>query len=643
MAKTNKLYMAQIGTSGDAEVILVDIFALPYDQFDVEKPLVILESVDMGKAKNRVFPDFTNVIIEGGSLNCNDFKINSETVLPYGFDVLVCDHAINDLGNLIGVLPSSVSTVVTRQAVLNAVKNKKSDALQKAQEFMVTYPDVNVTDGKQCLSDIMVQIYTESQATKTLPETPTVKPTPVSVALKTEEWLSVEELVTECRLLMPELSDVSDDVLARYVKMARSSKAGLRLNVRELVRPEDGAKINCVHRDCINVVAEFIVEKLAQQQERNANAAKKATPEKPVEKKTLVPVVDTPKPKQLNIDGKVVVETKIKKYIPNRLWNQIRGAAGNNKSVLLAILNDIECINIIPKQTKGKKVYYIKDGKLHSSSTVDFKNSRCLAQAFSGQNDKTRIIWGMSGDVFVCVNFYPEHDSNAAACAYRKFIREYRLDLSDVDWDKCLLVSDLIADMSEPHGKPSYDLPSMPNVSDTSEVPDTSEVSDTPEVPEAPRDETVVPSTVDVSVQKKQRGRPKKDVVVPTPVVSKESILVTQKTQEPKPVAESPKVVEPVQTVMEQIPEADQSPKHNWVDLYSMDTQFTVMIAQIDVQYHDLLARMSGERNTDARLTMTRDLHQLLLRKKSYEGALEKMRMFNDEMQIMCQNMEKQH
>ena len=445
MAKAKKLYMAQIGYSGDAEVIDVDVFALPYDRFNAENPLVILESVDLGKAKNKAFPDFSNVVLEGGCFNCNEFRISPDTVLPYGFDVLACDHAISDLGNLIGVLPSSVGTVLTRQAVLNAVKNKKPEALQKAKEFMDMYPCVNVTDGKQYLSDIMAQIYAAPQVAQTLPEVPVAEPEQVSVAVKTDEWLSSEEVCAACKQASEIISALSDEDTERYVKYARGNKARLKIRKQQMLRA-DGCEIVCIHRDDISLVVDCVLAQIESDKKRADKESKKQ------EKKAAQPKTEAVKPVESGVYvGDVELKpTKIKKYILDSVWKSIQTECGKNTTLLRQILNDIEEINVVPKKVSRGAVFSIKDNKAVKSDALEYKNYRCVAQGFESQKSAQRIVWGIVGPKLIAQYFFADHDNPKSRVEYRTAINNIDAEADFVaNPDKYLLVSDLLSQMGE--------------------------------------------------------------------------------------------------------------------------------------------------------------------------------------------------
>ena len=158
MAKATTIYEATVG-SGDARRIEnVDIMDLSNVEMGPDARVVINDDVTMGKGRKRPLPDFRYVDILG-ELDCADFVIGAETVLPLGIKGLKCGFAIGDLSVLVGKLPKTCKTVYVRHALLNNVKNNKDGALDAARKFAQKYPRVNVVDGKGAnLHDIFVAL-----------------------------------------------------------------------------------------------------------------------------------------------------------------------------------------------------------------------------------------------------------------------------------------------------------------------------------------------------------------------------------------------------------------------------------------------------------------------------------------------------
>lgn len=632
MAKT-VLCDATLMAEQGARALQVDIFNLPYGEFDATNPLLIAGDVALGSPKNTPFPDFRNVEIDG-CFDCSYYKISSDTVLPRGITSLVCKCSINNLSDLIGVLPDSVQTVVLKSSMLTAI-GRDSDAYAAAVEFVARYPNIVVTDGKQTtLYNVMESVAQRNQKQQK-PVVESVSQV-ASVPQKTADYLSREELAIACISCSPALSEIPMESLLRYIKMASSAKSGLRLKSQEMTRPEDGVKINCVHCDCVATVANFIVEKHAQQQERESvqNAVAVAAADFVADQRAERQARATATVKTSNafcIDGREVSPTKIKKYIPKRLWNQIKGAAGNNKTLLLAILNDIECINVQPADTQGKKVYYIADGELKASRTVDFKNTRCLAQSFGPQNDRPRIVWGMSGDVFVCVNFFPEHCSNTSVLKYRKFIRDFKMDLSEMNLDEYLSVSDLIAEMADSNGKPAPDFQDAPQP--VEQVMDEPVPASTPEpVPEpvsapAPRPRgrprKAPPASIIQNAQ--QTVEPIAEQTVAAPISEPEIVPISEPAPEPAPAVIENQVAQPV------VP--------SWVDLYHISAQIETSYTRVLQCKTELLELLATEQEPDKSLELNDALRNVLLRQKRLNDARARILAINEQLKRMREDL----
>ena len=425
MAEQTDFFDATIMENDVRVLVRVDLFDLPYEKFDKVHPLCLLDGVKLDKAKGRQWPDLSNVVI-GGDFECSkEFTITADTKLPLFFTRLICEHAINSLDVLIGKLPlgflgHDTPTVVVRTAILNSIKKNKDGAQDAAKKFVEYYPNVCVTDGKTTLAEIL-KAAEPVQAPVKIAST---KNTDSVIALKTEEWLSADELVEHCVTTSEEIAALPAAQVTRLVQMARSNKANLKLRTTTMTRPDDGAQIVCVHRDDAARVAEYVMNNITQQdKEKTPKAtATKAKPEK----------VEAPKVQKQTyfVGAREIRPIKIKKYISKVTWGQIQSKAGNSIDTLLNILQDIDNINVNPTDTNGEQVIFIKDKQVKISPTVKFKNSRCLCQGFGTLDDRPRIVWEVAGNVFVCQKFFAEHENPR----YNKYLRDANLDLDDVNF-----------------------------------------------------------------------------------------------------------------------------------------------------------------------------------------------------------------
>lgn len=662
MAKQINKYEAVIFKDGQPTPIMVDIHNLPYDSFDVTNPINIMGDVDLGKSKNHAWPDLSAVIING-SLDCSDFPITAKTVLPLTFKKLVCKFSINDLGVLIGRLPMGVSQVVVRTALLNSVRKNKDGALDIARRFARAYPNITVTDEKQTLNDMLMEIERASAAIAVTPQPSKPQTAKPEVATKTAEWLEGSELVAHCAAASEKFASLSPDAQERHMRMARSAKVRLDLKTGQFKRPSDGATVQCVHVDCVPMLLDYILTSIAAQEE--SRAAKDAT--KSVEKqpaKTVKPV-QTKKKSTYFFGSEPVKPIKIKKYISKSAWGQIRAKVGNNTGALLRVLQDIEDINIDPAKahTTAGQVGFIKDNQVQVSPTVTFKNGRCLTQGFGTLDDRPRLVWGICGHSFVCQDFFPAHEGKAKL-KYNQLLREINILASDLDLSEYLLVSDLIKELSDT--RTSADAVVAEPVAKTEIVPEPAPVVTEPVVAEPVVTEPAVtePSVAEVAspVEKKRRPRirvnkaeyitrakngkttPAKKTVIEsahsTPAASVVMPEIVEKTQRPRITRHKTELVvsaKPDDAVARSVSAIESQPQ--WVDIGSMHHELLVNIDSLFVRQNALMSLMMAENDTDKLLKMTAELQDILQKKQQYENALSKLDSINmtlQELQREC-------
>ena len=673
MAKKTKLYNVGYGqNSGEPNVDFdVDLFDLPYDKATPDDPLVIFfgedeeKVVDMGKCKNRPWPDFSNVCI-AGALDCQDFTIDANTVLPICFDKLICRHSINDLGVLIGLLPADFMTapeptIVVRSAILNNVKANKDGALSTARRFMEKYPNVVVTDEKKLVLSEIVAEHDRAKSEPVITASTQIsvgkKPAKKNSAttIKDDNWLSTEEMVERCKEASQLIAGLSVDQTARYIKMARSVKAGLGLTTTQCARLSDGATITCVHISEVQRVVDYIERAVSEAAVSAANKSEAVkVQKKPVPSASKV----VPRRPKYYIGDKEVKPAKIKKYISKNVFSEIASACSKNTSLLLTILNDINVINIAPTDTNGRKVYYIQDNKVETATSMEFKNVNCFAQGFETRQSRQRLVWGISGDCFVCEKFFSDHDSRDKA--YQKYIRNLSLDVSKLDLSEYLYVPDLIAELSagkeivsepadtpvvEPIAKPVVEPVVKPVVEPIAKpVEQTSTVvaqrlSDDPAIQtlSAADAETVTDEPVEPVVKNKKRTRlirTKYEQTRQRPVVEP----VAKPAVEPvaKPVVET--VAKPVvEPVAEPVVPNTSDENVSWAELYAIHGKFQDRMNVLGVTQAALIRQLSQEQDTNALLMTTKNLQYVLEQKQECERALEKMRQMNEALKKLQQ------
>lgn len=594
-----KLYTATISYEGGTDVLDVDMLNLPYDMFGAEFPLEIRGDVDMGKCKGQNLPDMTNVIING-AFDCSTCTLTEASVLPRGITSLACKHSIGSLDVLIGRLPDTVTTVVVRSAILSAVKDaaKKNSvdktAYENALRFMDLYPNITVTDGKKTLRDVI------DSCVEKVAEKATAKPTKVKQEIvpepQTADWLSVTELVAVCeQMLSPDVLAKLDKDLKRYIRQATNSKSTIKIETREM-RRTDGSVVKCIHQEDAVRVVEYVAQSVV---EKSESVVSLEPAKKPTTKKSDKPVAQTAK-KKYYIGNREIFAVKIKKYISKAAWGQILSKVGKNTGALLKVLQDIEDINTNPAlaHTASGQVAFIQDGIVQVSPTVGFKNGRCLAQGFGTLDDRPRIVWGISGNNFVCQNFYPAHEGKVKL-EYNTLLRTIDIDISKLDLSEYLLVSDLIKELSAERA--------------------------TPEIVEQ---EQVVQPTI----------KPTPKVTPAAPVVVKAA------KQEQAPIVQpaKPEITKPVIKPEDTMPEQNKFKKQDvarpapktpyWASLYHISTQINADYRATVAQQERLIAALSKPLDTEQMLDYTNELHEVLSHKKDLEWAKRQLEEKNKEL-----------
>lgn len=648
MAKQNRTYTAIINTEEDQDVVMVDMHDLPYDRFDAEHPLVILDDVDLGKSKNRTWPDFSNVIVKG-AFDCSDFQITSKTVLPRTFKKLICKFSISDLGVLFGLLPLGVESIVVRPALLNNIKKNKDGALDTARAFAKSYPGITVTDGKQTLKEVFAELYmaTSAAAEKKIKVKTVTEPV---YADKTAEWLDSNELIDYCMRTSDKVAQLPFESVERYVRIARSAKAGLNIRTERLKRGAD--IVSCVHVDSAPAVLEYVESSIA------AKFAKETKVEKEAPKKSKEPVVAVPAQPRFFVGSDEIKPVRIKKYISKSAWTQIRSKCSCSVPEQLRILNDIQCINVDPASTKGNSVVYIQNGSVKKSRTVKFKSVRCLSQGFGSVDNNSRLVWGVSGNTFVCQKFFANHSTGDE---YQWYMRDLYVDLAQLDLSEFLYVPDLIQELSGDRGPAPSDTPdkeSAKKVDDTNSAEDIVVDSASDVVPEqtgsalkpvaVPEPTNMAPEITGASKDKEEgatnsvtskpavKASPRKRIkkrksefvvrVIPCAGIGdcvlgtdsgKADNAVNKNEQFNKGQKHARSGTEKHTANMANMPKPE-----DWVDLYSLNYKVVETTKKLAQRQSALLIHMLAEHNTENMLRLTQELESVLQEKKKCEHAL---------------------
>ena len=628
MAK-KRLYDATVFRDGKAQNISVDITALPYGKFDFEHPLLIKSDVVMDNGKKKLLPDFSNVVIMG-AFDCSSYTINADSKLPIGITELICLHSVNDLDVLTSVLPDSVRKVVVRTAILNSIKKESDNALGLAQNFIEKYPYTVVTDGKTVLSDVLNQLTVEQVGTSA--EKVNSVPVQVQTEQKTDEWLSMDELIFAYKQDKDAISGISDENIQRAIRIVRK-----KLNKRELMR-EDGVMVNCIHRDELPSLVVAINQQQKRDSVQRANARQKEVAHK-TEQVTEKSVRQTSVPK-LFVGNKELQKIVIKKYIKNNVWKEIQKHCKNDLDRQLEFLESIEVINIKPVDTAGKKVCYIQDGVLKTSSTVTFKNIQWLTQGFSTLDDRARIIWCMNEHGFIATEYFEEHEKKQSV-DYKKAIRNK--DVAGFTTVDTLSVSDLIKELTaEREAKQANAIESV--CSDVICVPaDVQSVK--PVVQKQQKRKRVrihnKPNALDLSNVRVE----KYDMKVENLADAQD--VIAQEKQECQKIANviEKDVVTAIESALwggivasKQFVSGSNNVDLKWNDVDSLQASFTVMLSELNSKKSVIVSLLSSESNTENLLDYTADLRSVLEHKQVCEKTLCKLEQIKSELNQIRQD-----
>ena len=576
--------------------------------FGPEFPLEIRGDVDMGKCRGQALPDMTNVMIDG-AFDCSTCALTKDSVLPGKITSLVCKHSIGSLDVLVGKLPDTLKTIVVRSAIFTAIKDaaKKNSvdktAYENALAFVNMYPNVVVTDGKKTLRDVL------NTCAEKVVETPVSKQAAVVKKdlpeQQTEEWLSVSELVVVCeeKISAYVLKNLDKD-LKRYVRQALNQKSNIKIETREM-RRADGSIVKCVRHEDVESIIEYITTSATSKQDTVAQPEKN---KKAIEKKSEAPVTQTGK-KKYYIGNREICSVKIKKYISKAAWGQVLSKVGKNTNALLKVLQDIEDINTNPAlaHTASGQVAFIKDGAVHVSPTVGFKNGRCLAQGFGTLDDRPRIVWGICGNTFVCQNFYPAHEGKVKL-EYNALLRTIDIDIFKLDLSEYLLVSDLIKELSAER--------------EASTVVIKEEVVQPAVIAESQ------PSTIksETEVQIKTEEQPVAEPVTPiiTKSEDKAEVIMSEPVQKP---LQKPRKYERKDNGIRTAPRTPY-----WASLYHLSAQINADYRATVAQQDRLVSALSGTLDTEQMLDYTNELREVLSHRKDLEWAKQQLEEKNKEL-----------
>ncbi len=661
MAKP-RLYDATLMIGEESTTLRVDILNLPYEKFYDVSPLLISGDVSLGSPKEKIFPDFSWVVIDG-MFDCSYFRILPDTTLPRGITSLICKGSIDSLADLIGILPDSVQSITVKPKILNEIV-AGSHAYDAAVKFMQMYPHIVVVGGVHTLQGVMDSIHNSRPAPQKSQE---LAPAAKGVPEKTSDWLSTEELTDKCIAGSEIIASIDSDILRRYIKQARSAKAVLPIRKQEMKSGD--SNIVCVHKDGVPAIIEYIEGLIiADQQRAEKTMQKKKAKQKQSKTSVAAPQGQKPADSGFYIGDKQVKPVKLKKYILDSVWKDIQTECGKNMGLLRQILTDIDVINIVPKKYSAGSVFYIQDGIVVKSKSIEYKSVRCICEGFLTQKSAQRIVWGVTGTKLIAQYFFASHDGEKSRVEYNNTI-----DAIDVETDfaacpeKYLLLSDLIAEINSRDKTAKADAEesiaeepvSVHKEPVASETPAIETIKSEPVAPAAtvvaPEQEVsaVVSKTTESVVRRKRRKITAEKVASTVrrdkkkPVEFKQPYVGTPESEEVQKSHAKTSVL-PVTPVV-QISDETTSPEKTetsiiddepqWVDLYSLSAQIESEQKYALKRKNALLTALSQEINPAVALNINEELRNVLLEQQRLNNAQARLRRINERLQLILTSM----
>lgn len=434
----NKLIVSTIQQKNE-EYQKVDIDLFEYlENTGSKAPVLVVSDIILPKGKRNPLPDFSGIFTDSVIFNSNDWRITNQSKLPGGISELICLYSIASLDDLIGVLPDSVNTVHVRNKILN---NITKDTIESAQRFTSVYPAVSVFDERRNSLQQRIAELSNDKEPVLVEQKKDKKNTKNNTPIKTDEWISKDDFIN-CVRAEGQFSELNDECLERYFKMARSKKSGLNITSIDMLR-SDGVQVSCVKKQDMYLIVKYIYEALTQaqkQKEKTVKSREKAV----VSQDTLSQPTSNNSEQGCYFDAKKVVKTKVNKYIHKQIIDSIHNG---NRAIFLKVLQTIDLLNVIPTDTKGNKVCYINDKNvLVPIPDLKLKSVKCICQAMPN-NNAARIVWAIQGNDLIAFEYFAKHEDSRAEVAYKECIRKIQLN-NIPDIKDCKNVKDLIEEYS---------------------------------------------------------------------------------------------------------------------------------------------------------------------------------------------------
>ncbi len=422
--------------------IYVDIFNLPYNEFDSETPLIIKSDVVLADQSRTT--NLENVIIIGdfdfskqgtlfvlpkrieGRMICQSLKplrdpnnpknkvdlFDESFVFPDGITEIDCTHTIKDFEYFIDRLPSTVKKIIVADSMISGISSD-SAKMESAIKLLQKYPDLTVIGNKKkiTLSDEIVRANTKpviEEKPQTITKTTTEKTKATIVANQTDIYDSYWPKTDAAYF-------ISDD---KYVRSFGLPFSDIKFVVDKMWRyfprtmvlyPELNTELSCISLDDLFEIYNLFIEAL---EEAEKEAKEEATKEQIVQPEEPKPVPKVETPKHVVVEPTPVI---IKKYIPKKLWNDITKLCGNKIQTVEFVLKTIYSVNTDINKTESDHILVIDPEKktMAPCGYIKKESGNCLVQSVDAptSNDRKRIVWTYlpKEQILACISAHSEH------------------------------------------------------------------------------------------------------------------------------------------------------------------------------------------------------------------------------------------
>ena len=425
MAK--KLYSAKIGN----KKLKVDIYDLPYAEFNAENPLVILDKVIIDE-KSATNTNLTNVKFAGGiefatlvlqqsnesakeALIIKPFNITYEEYLeaPFARRNLTLDFDAMDY-HVESEKPKPVKE--QKPVVAKPVKKEK-------KKKTVSEPVVEKAPIESVIALVeSVAKSKEKQATAKVAETEqkTVQPVPVQPVetknIKNSDVLSIDDIMKIC---------LRNEFIMRFNLPETKLEQEIRkifktFQVKYYTEPVTNAKVKCISSSNIGSLVKKLQETLAKMSYKTPSIQQRKAEEQPEP--------EPQKRKQLVSRKEIsIVPITIKKYIPKRLWKAICKSCGKHEMLKKAVIDNIRSLNADLNETYGSGHIQIIDMTTEARRPLAYikrKDGYCIVQSVTDtlNKDNKRIVWTYlpQKHIYVCTAFFLEHTKTKKGNDYER-------------------------------------------------------------------------------------------------------------------------------------------------------------------------------------------------------------------------------